>query len=135
LVPQQHPAKKVATKKKVTLLSATALSPPLAAANEVHIIEDGLKPDAAPHQRARKRTHGARAPPPVRLLDKHDVCAIANVTYPTIWAWMRARPPKFPRSRIVGEKSMWLSTDIDAWLAGLKVRPLKGDAPTSPISR
>ena len=25
---------------------------------------------------------------------------------------------------------MWLSTDIDAWLAGLPLRPLKGDAPS-----
>jgi predicted DNA-binding transcriptional regulator AlpA len=35
---------------------------------------------------------------------------------------------KFPRSRIVGGKSMWLSSEVEAWLAGLPVRPLKGDA-------
>ena len=33
----------------------------------------------------------------------------------------------FPRSRVVGGKSMWLSTDIEAWLATLPVRKLKGD--------
>jgi predicted DNA-binding transcriptional regulator AlpA len=125
-VSRQHPAAKAAAKKKVALRSTTALPPALAAANEAHIIEAGLKPDVAQHQRDRKRAHGARAPPSVRLLDKHEVCAIANVTYPTLWAWMRKST--FPRSRIVGEKSMWLSTDIDAWLAGLQVRPLKGDA-------
>jgi predicted DNA-binding transcriptional regulator AlpA len=61
-----------------------------------------------------------------RLLSKSEVLAITGVSYPTIWAWMRAG--KFPRSRIVGGKSMWLSTEIEEWLAALPVRPLKGDA-------
>jgi predicted DNA-binding transcriptional regulator AlpA len=67
--------------------------------------------------------HQSQGPP--RLLDKAQVCAIANVTYPTIWAWMRAGT--FPRSRVVGGKSMWLSTEVDAWMATLPIRPLKGD--------
>jgi predicted DNA-binding transcriptional regulator AlpA len=75
------------------------------------------------------RVRGARALPAVRLLSKSEVCAIANVTFPTIWSWMRAGT--FPRSRVVGRgnnaKSMWLSNEIDAWLAALQVRPLKGD--------
>jgi predicted DNA-binding transcriptional regulator AlpA len=62
---------------------------------------------------------------PPRLLDKAEVCAIANVTFPTVWAWMRAQT--FPRSRVVGGKSMWLSTEVEAWLAALPVRRLKGD--------
>jgi predicted DNA-binding transcriptional regulator AlpA len=66
-----------------------------------------------------------RAPPDTRLLSKAEVLAIANVTYPTLWAWMRAG--RFPRSRIAGGRSMWLSTEIEAWLAGLPVRALKGD--------
>jgi predicted DNA-binding transcriptional regulator AlpA len=69
----------------------------------------------------------AETPPAVRLLDKQDILAIANVTYPTVWSWMRAGT--FPRARIVGGKSMWLSTDIAAWLAELPTRRLKGDAP------
>jgi predicted DNA-binding transcriptional regulator AlpA len=64
---------------------------------------------------------------PPRLLSKSDICAITNVSYPTIWGWMR--DGKFPRSRVVGGKSMWLSTEIERWLAALPVRPLKGDAP------
>jgi predicted DNA-binding transcriptional regulator AlpA len=66
------------------------------------------------------------------LLAKRDVLAITNVTFPTLWAWMRAG--KFPRARVVGAKSMWLSTDIEAWLATLPVRRLKGDAPEAPAS-
>jgi predicted DNA-binding transcriptional regulator AlpA len=63
---------------------------------------------------------------PARLLDRHEILAITNVTYPTVWAWMRAGT--FPRSRIVGGKSMWLGTEIEHWLATLPVRRLKGDA-------
>lgn len=76
--------------------------------------------------RDRNHLHAPRGPPGIRLLDKAEVCAIANVTFPTIWAWMRAG--SFPRSRICGGKSMWLSSEIDDWLAALPVRPLKGDA-------
>ena len=67
------------------------------------------------------------------LLTKRDVLAVTRVTYPTIWTWMRTG--KFPRSRIVGGKSMWLSSEVDAWLAGLQVRPLKGDAPPDEAPR
>jgi len=63
--------------------------------------------------------------PGPRLFGKPEIIAIANASFPTIWQWMR--DGKFPRSRIVGGRSMWLSTDIDAWLAGLPLRPLKGD--------
>jgi predicted DNA-binding transcriptional regulator AlpA len=73
-------------------------------------------------------TNKQSSAPGIRLLDKADVMAITGVTFPTVWAWMRAGT--FPRSRVVGGKSMWLSTEIDAWLAQLPIRRLKGDAPT-----
>jgi predicted DNA-binding transcriptional regulator AlpA len=66
-----------------------------------------------------------RSQGPPHLLDKAQVCAIANVSFPTVWAWMRAG--QFPRSRVVGGKSMWLSTEIEDWLTSLPVRKLKGD--------
>jgi predicted DNA-binding transcriptional regulator AlpA len=65
------------------------------------------------------------APAAVRLLGKPEILAITGVTFPTIWAWMRAGT--FPRSRVVGGKSMWPSSEIEAWLADLPLRPLKGD--------
>jgi predicted DNA-binding transcriptional regulator AlpA len=64
-----------------------------------------------------------------RLIGKREVCAIAGLSYPTIWSRMRAGT--FPRSRVSGGKTVWLSTEIDAWLASLPVRKLKGD-PSSP---
>jgi predicted DNA-binding transcriptional regulator AlpA len=83
-----------------------------------------LESETPPAPERMAAANQARAPP--RLLDKGEVCTVANVTFPTIWAWMRAGT--FPRARIVGGKSMWLSTEVDAWLSALPVRPLKGDA-------
>jgi predicted DNA-binding transcriptional regulator AlpA len=108
----------------------SALSPELIKANLKHRAKAALVPDELPRRRRdREHTHGARALPPLpeRLLTKYEVMTITGASYPTLWAWMR--DGRFPRSRIVGGRSMWLSHEIDAWLAGLPVRPLKGDAP------
>jgi predicted DNA-binding transcriptional regulator AlpA len=67
-----------------------------------------------------------RSQGPPWLLDRHEVCALANASYPTIWSRMRAGT--FPRSRVVGGKSMWLLSEIEEWMAALPVRRLKGDA-------
>jgi prophage regulatory protein len=66
----------------------------------------------------------------VRLLSKREVLAITGVSYPTVWSWMRAGT--FPRSRVVGGKSKWLSTEIEDWLSALPLRTLKGDAANAP---
>ena len=82
------------------------------------------------------RNHGPTLPAPEetsserpaglpKLLDKAEVCAIAGASFPTIWAWMRAGT--FPRSRAVQGRSMWLSTEIEAWMHALTRRALKGD--------
>jgi predicted DNA-binding transcriptional regulator AlpA len=90
-------------------------------ARQLPPLSDESLPSAAERMRA---AHQSQGPP--RLLDKAQVCVIANASYPTVWAWMRAGT--FPRSRAVGGRSMWLSSEVDAWLAALPVRPLKGDA-------
>jgi predicted DNA-binding transcriptional regulator AlpA len=103
-----------------------ALSPELIAANLEDRTKVGLADELPRRKHENECVHRARAPPLERLLSKHDVVAITSLSFPTIWAWMRAG--KFPRSRIVGGKSMWLASEVNAWLAGLPVRPLKGDA-------
>ncbi len=120
---QVAPAMKAAALKADS--ATTALNTSLVEANEAHLTAAGLADETDHHQHDRQRVLGARAPP-VRLISKAEVLAITGMTFPTIWAWMRAG--KFPRSRIVGGKSMWLSTEVEKWLAGLPVRPLKGDA-------
>ena len=64
--------------------------------------------------------------PEVRLLSKPEVMDRVGVTYPTIWSWMRAGT--FPRSRVLGGKTAWIESEVDAWIAALPVRRLKGDA-------
>jgi predicted DNA-binding transcriptional regulator AlpA len=103
----------VAKKKAALQAAAPKLPNALITADKAARVEAGLA-----------AAHGAHALP-VRLLNRHEVLALAGCSYPTLWAWMRAG--KFPRSRIVGGKSMWLSTELDKWLANLPVRPLKGD--------
>jgi prophage regulatory protein len=61
----------------------------------------------------------------LRLLAKPEVLAVSGCSFPTLWEMMLRGD--FPRSRIVGGRSMWRSDEIDKWIADLKVRPLKGD--------
>lgn len=61
----------------------------------------------------------------VRLISKPEVLDRVGVTFPTIWKWMREG--KFPRSRELGGKVAWIESEIEAWIASLPVRRLKGD--------
>jgi predicted DNA-binding transcriptional regulator AlpA len=118
-----HEKPQIAIAKEAAKLKAKgskpALSPKLRAANEAHIAEAALAADEVSRQHDEHHVHGARAPPAIRLLDKKDILAITHVTFTTIWTWMQAGA--FPRSRVVGGKSMWLSSEVDAWLADLPV--------------
>ena len=116
--------KAAATKAKA---KPSGLSASLIAANRKHRTKQALTGVPEPRlEHDQTRVHAPRAPPDTRLLSKPEVLAIANVTYPTLWAWMRNGT--FPRSRVCGGRSMWRSDEIDAWLAGLPIRRLKGDA-------
>ena len=125
------PAVQLALAKKAAAAKAKAkpagLPASLMAANRKHQAKQALKETPDAHfEHDQTRVHAPRAPPDTRLLSKPEVLAIANVTYPTLWAWMRNGT--FPRSRVAGGRSLWRSDEIDAWLAGLPIRRLKGDA-------
>jgi predicted DNA-binding transcriptional regulator AlpA len=83
------------------------------------------KRTGAPYQDAQARRAAARALPGTKLPSRDEVCAICNVSYPTIW--VRMCKGQFPRPRVSGQKSFWLSTEVEAWLAALPRRRLKGD--------
>jgi predicted DNA-binding transcriptional regulator AlpA len=112
---------------KAAKAKTSAIAPDLIEANEQERAEAVLTDS---NRLARKHdercVHAARAPP-TRLLSKRQVLDIANVSYPTLWSWMRRG--SFPRSRAVGGKSMWVSTEIEAWMAALPLCRLKGDEP------
>jgi predicted DNA-binding transcriptional regulator AlpA len=63
------------------------------------------------------------------LLTKAEVLAITRCSYPTLWLWMNAGT--FPRSRVLGGKSLWMRAEVEAWLDKLPVRRLKVD--TNPV--
>jgi predicted DNA-binding transcriptional regulator AlpA len=46
-----------------------------------------------------------------RLISRGEVIGRTGLSYPTIWQWMREG--KFPRSRDVGGRAMWLASDIE----------------------
>jgi predicted DNA-binding transcriptional regulator AlpA len=127
----KRPAAQVAFAKKAADAKAakgktSLIAPDLIDGNEQELAEEALAAANRPAGKHDERSlHAARAPP-ARLLSKREVLAIVGVSYPTLWSWMRQG--KFPRSRVVGGKSMWLITDIETWLAALSVRKLKGDA-------
>jgi predicted DNA-binding transcriptional regulator AlpA len=117
----KKPAAQAAASKKAATLKAAAKRPQPTwlqnLARQLPPLTDESLPSAPKRMRA--------AHP--RLLDKDEILTITGVSFPTVWSWMRTG--KFPRSRVVGGKSMWLSTEIEGWLAALPVRKLKGDAP------
>lgn len=61
-----------------------------------------------------------------RLIFKREVLRRVGLSYPTIWKMMREG--RFPRSRVCGGKSAWLEDEVEAWIEGLPIRQLKGDA-------
>ena len=60
-----------------------------------------------------------------RLVSRDEVLVRTGMSYPTLWAWMREG--KFPRSRDVGGRAMWLASEIEAWIVNRPLRKLKGD--------
>ena len=73
------------------------------------------------------RQHVEAASDGCRLLSKPEVLDRVGVTFPTLWKWMREG--KFPRSRELGGKAAWIEAEVEAWIAALPVRRLKGDGP------
>jgi predicted DNA-binding transcriptional regulator AlpA len=60
-----------------------------------------------------------------RLLDRKELTGKVNLTYPTIWKLMREGA--FPHSRAIGGKAVWIEAEVDAWIAQLPRRQLKGE--------
>ena len=58
-----------------------------------------------------------------RLLSKPEVLDRVALTFPTVWKLMREK--KLPQSRALGGKTVWLESDIEAWIKTLPVRKYK----------
>jgi predicted DNA-binding transcriptional regulator AlpA len=126
--PDQSPNLGVTEKNPQSAQKALALKNPrskpklsvLPAASGQNQVKTARADDLRSAQNTHERMPPAGGPPSLvlRLLTKPEVLLIAGgVSYPTLWSWMRAGA--FPRSRIVGGKSMWRSDEVQAWLATL----------------
>ena len=60
-----------------------------------------------------------------RVLLKSQVLERINVTFPTLWAWMR--DGKFPRARQMGKLTVWLESDVNDWITALPIKEYLGD--------
>ena len=134
--PSKRPAAQVAFAKEAADAKAAKgktrpSAPDLIDGNEQELAEEALvAATRSAREHDERSLHAARAPPArlgARLLSKREVLAIVGVSYPTVWSWMRRGT--FPRSRVVGGKSMWVSTEIESWMAALPRCRLKGDPP------
>ena len=62
--------------------------------------------------------------PATRLLSRAEVLDRCGISYPAIWK--RMQNGTFPRAVCVGEKSFWIESEVEAWIAALPRRRLKG---------
>ena len=62
---------------------------------------------------------------PARFISKREVLDRVGASYPSIWQWMREG--KFPRSRELGGRAVWVETEIESFIVNRPVRRLKGD--------
>jgi predicted DNA-binding transcriptional regulator AlpA len=60
-----------------------------------------------------------------RVLLKSQVLERINVSFPTLWAWMR--DGKFPRARQMGKHTVWLESDVNDWITALPIKEYLGD--------
>jgi predicted DNA-binding transcriptional regulator AlpA len=58
-----------------------------------------------------------------RLLNKKQVLALVPVTFPTLWKWIRRG--EFPAPRTIGNRPMWLETEILDWITSRPTRSYK----------
>ena len=61
----------------------------------------------------------------MRLLSKIEVVDITGRSFPTLWAWMRSTPPKFPLARNVNGRPMWLASEVMEWINSLPTQAYK----------
>jgi predicted DNA-binding transcriptional regulator AlpA len=57
------------------------------------------------------------------MLGRAEVLALTGRSYATLWQWMREG--RFPLARKMGDRPVWLSTEIEQWIADLPPHRLK----------
>jgi prophage regulatory protein len=61
-----------------------------------------------------------------RFLTKKALCQKVGVTFPCIWRMIREG--NFPKGRAVGSRTLWISSEIDAWILARPARVYRKSA-------
>ncbi len=62
---------------------------------------------------------------PVRFLTRAEVIDRVNMTY--AWIWTQMRKGTFPRARDLGNRTVWVESEVEDWMNSRPKRRLKGD--------
>jgi predicted DNA-binding transcriptional regulator AlpA len=60
-----------------------------------------------------------------RLIAKKEVLDRVGVSYPALWGWMRSG--YFPHGYALGNRTVWLESEVDCFLASLPRRKFKSE--------
>jgi predicted DNA-binding transcriptional regulator AlpA len=58
------------------------------------------------------------------FLSKREVLRLIPISAPTLWDWVRKE--KFPAPRIIGSKTVWIASEVFAWMRTRPTRLYKG---------
>jgi predicted DNA-binding transcriptional regulator AlpA len=65
-----------------------------------------------------------RDPTDIILLSKAELLSRVPVTFTSIWRMCQSG--KFPRGRVIGNRTVWVKSEVDAWLADVANNKLRG---------
>jgi predicted DNA-binding transcriptional regulator AlpA len=122
------PAAQVAPAKKAAALKAAG-KPPVTRPVTVTPRVPQREPVVAPPPAQLGPTNQSQGPPPLRFLSRDEVLKLVGVSYPTLWAWIRAGT--FPPARELSgntraSRIYWLEHEVLTWMANRPPRLPRG---------
>jgi predicted DNA-binding transcriptional regulator AlpA len=117
----KQPAEQVAPAREAAALKAAKPKPPQPTRR---VIEE-QDVEARVQVEAEEKAEHSGQKKPLRILSKRQLLDKIPLTFPTIWARMRAGT--FPRAVDYCGKTGWIEEEIDAWIKARPKRKFKGD--------
>jgi len=78
---------------------------------------------ARTQKRAKLETNTEISDSELRLMSKAEVLERTGLTFVSIWRQMREG--RFPAARCLGGKSVWIESEVAAWMRALPLREYK----------
>jgi predicted DNA-binding transcriptional regulator AlpA len=61
--------------------------------------------------------------PQIKFLSKQEVLRRIPITGPTLWHW--SRTGRFPQPRFIGNRTVWIESEVDEWMHSRPTRNYK----------